>query len=119
MRRAFFRQGTIYDLGGPSFLLGGRMIVLVLASGLGAILGANFTVGAVIPILLGVVGLAGMNALFGGDVHFASTVLLLVGLQIGYVAGAGMTFLIGGVSYQPRGFVRLFSTSPHTHRRDS
>ena len=90
------------------------MIVLVLASGLGAILGANFTILAVIPVVLGVVGVAGMNALFGGDVHFTSTVLLLVGLQVGYIAGAGMTFVMGSVSYQPRRFVRLFSTSPNT-----
>jgi hypothetical protein len=73
---------------------GRKMVLLVLtAAMLGAILGANFTVGALIPGLLAVLAVVAATAVLGGEPSVSAIILLIAAIQAGFVAGAATTFL--------------------------
>jgi hypothetical protein len=71
------------------------MMIFALAGTLiGAILGINFSVLALIPAMACALVIALATSLLGGGVSVACLVCLLAGSQVGYVAAAGLRFAL-------------------------
>ena len=71
------------------------MMIFALAGTLiGAILGMNFSVFALIPAMACALVIALATSLLGGGVSVACVICLLAGAQVGYVAAAGLRFAL-------------------------
>ena len=71
------------------------MMIFALAGMLiGAILGMNFSVFALIPAMACAIVIALATSVPGGGVSVACVICLLVGSQVGYVAAAALRFAL-------------------------